>query len=336
MAGPALPGSFKTTFARFLQSNNNSVYFHHTGMISCPVKSDAATFVYISTGCQARNLDVMISSYYLWRLHLMIRLLAIDLDGTLFNSQQQVSPVNRRAIQLACQAGIAPIIATGRGQQGVEFSLDRLGLELPHICSAGALIRESRDGPPIMEKTFQAMNEFKHVINFVRCHDLALIADLPGGGLWFGPDVLVEQLDPLTAASTLDTRTFSPEDDFDQPLLKTTVVVPPDLLERAITLVEQNCPSLQHTLASERYLDITAREVNKGSALAFYAARKGFNCEEIAAIGDQLIDISMLEVAGLSAAVDNAHPAVKACSDLVVPSNDNDGVARFIEKLLPG
>lgn len=266
----------------------------------------------------------------------MIRLLAIDLDGTLFNSKQQVSPANRRAIQLACNAGISPIIATGRGQRGVEMSLDRLGLNLPHICSAGALVREGRDGPPLLQKDFHIMNEFQHVVDFACRYDLALVADLPGGCLWFGPDALVEQLDPLTAASTLENRTFCPEGDFDQPLLKTTLVVPPELLSRAKMLVEQCCPSLQHTLASERYLDITARNVNKGSALVFYAGSKGFAREEIAAIGDQLIDISMLEQAGLSAAVDNAHPAVKECSDLVVPSNDNDGVAWFIEKLLPG
>lgn len=327
---------FHTFFARFLQSKNNSVYFYHTGMISCPLSIGAATLLNTWKGCQTKYLDVMIGSYCSWRAFLMIRLLAIDLDGTLFNAKQQVSPANRRAIQLACKAGITPMIATGRGQRGVELSLDRLGLDLPYICSAGAMVRENRSGSPIMVKTFHVMKEFRQVIDFVRRHDLALVADLPGGCLWFGPDDLAEQLDPLTAASTLDKRTFNPEDDFDRPLLKTTIVIHPEMITRVKTLIEQNCPSLQYTLAGERYIDITARGVNKGSALAFYAARKGFVCEEIAAIGDQLIDISMLEVAGLSAAVDNAHPMVKSCSDLVVPSNNHDGVAWFIEKLLPG
>jgi Cof subfamily protein (haloacid dehalogenase superfamily) len=264
----------------------------------------------------------------------MIRLLAIDLDGTLFNSQQQISPADRRAIVLAMSEGIVPLVVTGRGRRGVEMGLDRLGLDLPHICSAGALIRQNRGGQALSSRTFQKMDEFQHVLGFVREHNLGLVADAPGTHLWFGPDALFENLDPLTAESGLQARTFHPERDFDQPLLKATLVAPPPLLAIAEPLISRRCPSLHHTVAGERYIDMTALGVDKGSALAIYAEKMGFAHNEIAAIGDQMIDIPMLKLAGVSAAMGNARYEVKAAAGMIAPSNDESGVAWFVEQIL--
>lgn len=266
----------------------------------------------------------------------MIRLLAIDLDGTLFNSQQQISPADRRAIDSACSAGITPLVVTGRGRRGVEMGLDRIGLDLPHICSAGALIRQHRSAQALSSRTFQRMDEFRYVLDFVREHDLGLVADAPGTHLWFGPDALFENLDPLTAESALQARTFDPERDFDQPLHKATLVAHPQLLAIAEPLISRHCPSLHHTVAGERYIDVTAHGVDKGSGLAIYAEKMGYALDEIAAIGDQMIDIPMLRLAGLSAAMGNARAEVRAAADLVAPSNDEDGVAWFVERILQG
>jgi len=266
----------------------------------------------------------------------MIRLLAIDLDGTLFNSQQQISPADRRAIDAARSAGITPLVVTGRGRRGVEMGLDRIGLDLPHICSAGALIRQHRSAQALSSRTFQRMDEFRYVLDFVREHDLGLVADAPGTHLWFGPDTLFENLDPLTAESALQARTLHPERDFDQPLLKATLVAPAPLLAIAEPLISARCPSLHHTVAGERYIDMTARGVDKGSGLAIYAEKMGYAREEIAAIGDQMIDIPMLKLAGFSAAMGNARAEVKAAADVIAPSNDEDGVAWFVEQILQG
>lgn len=265
----------------------------------------------------------------------MIKLLAIDLDGTLFNSKQQVSEKNRWAIEQSTQAGISTIIATGRGQRGVEMGLKRLDMDLPHICSAGALIRDGVRGKILSARTFHEMDELCHVLDFVRKHSLGIVADAPEECLWYGPDSLSESLDPLTVESGLESRTFNPENDFDQPLLKATMVVPSPLLAVAEKMIRSRCPSLQFTLAGDRYIDITARGVDKGSALAIYAELKGFKAAEIAAVGDHMIDIPMLKMAGVSAAMANAHPAVKEAAEMIVPSNDEDGVAWFIKTLLP-
>ncbi len=198
----------------------------------------------------------------------MIKLIAIDLDGTLFNSNQQISKKNRQAIEQSSQAGISAIIATGRGQCGVEMGLKRLGMNLPHICSAGALIRDGIRGKILSARMFHKMNELCHVLDFARKHSLGIVADAPEKCLWYGPDSLFESLDPLTAESGLESRTYNPENDFNQPLLKATLVVPPPLMAVAEKVIRLHCPSLQFTLAGDQYIDMTARGVDKGSALA--------------------------------------------------------------------
>jgi Cof subfamily protein (haloacid dehalogenase superfamily) len=264
----------------------------------------------------------------------MIRLLAIDLDGTLFNSQQQVSPADRRALDSAQQAGITLLLVTGRGRPGLEIGLNKLGMDLPHICSAGAFIRQGRQGQVLSARTFQHKEEFQYVLEFVHTYELGLVADGLNAYHWFGPDALFQTLDSPVADAALQARTFQPERDFDQPLLKATLVAPPALLAQAAPILTRHCPSLHYTLAGQRYMDMTALGVDKGSALALYAEKMGFSAAEIAAIGDEMIDIPMLQLAGISAAMSNARPEVKAAAGMIAPSHDEDGVAWFIDQIL--
>jgi Cof subfamily protein (haloacid dehalogenase superfamily) len=268
----------------------------------------------------------------------MIRLLAIDLDGTLYNSQHQITPADRDAIHAAKEAGLNPVIVTGRGRRGAEMALDTLGLDLPFICSAGSLICAGKSVDEIRiisARTFRQPDELNHIIDFARRTSTGLIADGVHGNLWFGNDTLGESLDPLTAIYAYESRrTFNPERDFEKPLLKVTLVAEPDLLAEAGKLIITKCPSLHHTYAGMNYVDVTAKGVDKGSALEILSVQMNVAADEIAAIGDQPIDIPMLKYAGLSVAMENAGDIVKENAKIIAPSNDDNGVAWFIENLL--
>ncbi len=280
----------------------------------------------------------------LWRLRkpfaAMIKLIAIDLDGTLFNSSHQVSDVNKQAVQRALDAGIQPVIVTGRGRRGVETALDMLALDLPYVCSAGALVCAGRaqDGLRIISaRTFDRIAELIPLIDYARRTGVGLIADTPTGNFWFGEDALGDSLDPLTAVYAYEShRSLAPEREFARPLLKITVVAGPESMREVEQLIDTFAPSLQHTFAGMQYLDITARGVDKCSALQIIARHLGVTADESAAIGDQPIDIPMLRCAGVSAAMENAPEPVQAAAQMVVPSNDEDGVAWFIDRLLSG
>jgi Cof subfamily protein (haloacid dehalogenase superfamily) len=265
----------------------------------------------------------------------MIKFMAIDLDGTLFNSRQQISEKNQRAIKLAREKGIQTAIVTGRGRAGAEAALDMLGMEMPVICSAGSLIYSNHGTELISARNFQITDELSLIVSFARKHKAGLIADSSNGSWWFGPDAIGENLDPLTAVYALQSRrTFEPEKDFLQPMLKITIVAEPAILHLAEEDLCKDCPSLHHVYAGMRYIDLTRYDVNKGSALEILADHFSISADETAAIGDQPIDRSMLEYARLSIAMANAPEGLKRIAFWVAPSNDEDGVAWAIEKIV--
>ncbi len=266
----------------------------------------------------------------------MIRLIAIDLDGTLFNSRQEVTSINKQAIQKALESGIKIAIVTGRGRIGAERGLDMLGLELPYVCSAGALAREGRAGPALYAHAFHRPKELSHLFDFSRKSGAGLIADTPeGASLWFGPDSMEESMDPMSAADARRSlRTLAPEKDLDRPLLKMTIVAEMEVLQLAEKLVREKCPSIHQTYSGLKYIDLTGQGVNKGAALKALAELWKLRPHEIAAIGDQAIDIEMLKYAGLPVAMSNGVDALKRVAKWIAPSQDDDGVAWALEEII--
>jgi Cof subfamily protein (haloacid dehalogenase superfamily) len=266
----------------------------------------------------------------------MIRLAAIDLDGTLFNSNQDVTDPNKRAIQNALANDIRIVIVTGRGRTGAERALDMLGMELPYICSAGALARTDREGTALYAHTFHHPKEVSHLFEFSRLRGVGLIADTPEGtSLWFGPDSLEEVMDPMSAADARKSlRTHQPETDFDRPLLKLTIAADLEFLQQAEKLVREKCPSIYQTYSGLKYIDLTDQGVNKGTALKALAELWNIHPHEIAAIGDQAIDIEMLKYAGLPIAMANGVDELKQAAQWIAPSNDEDGVVWALERII--
>lgn len=87
-------------------------------------------------------------------------------------------------------------------------------------------------------------------------------------------------------------------------------------------------------LLGHPYIDLTAEGVNKGTALQTLAGSLNLRPEEVAAIGDQAIDLTMLQVADLPIAMSNAVPELRQAAKWIAPSNDEDGVAWAIEEIL--
>ena len=266
----------------------------------------------------------------------MIKLIAIDLDGTMYTTNRTVTDPVRQALRNATNNRIQPIIVTGRGQRGAEIALETLDMDFPYICSAGALVRTGLSGHSIHSWTFHKHDELVHLINFTRHNGTGLIAEpLEGPTFWFGPDSMNEIMDPLTAKETKKSqRSFQPEKDFDLPLLKVTITADPAKLAEAEKLVRAECPSIHQVYSGIHYIDLTAEGVNKGSALRALAKNMQLHPTEIAAIGDQEIDLQMLKFAGLPIAMANAVPALINCAKWIAPSNDDDGVAWAIDKII--
>lgn len=265
-----------------------------------------------------------------------IKLIAIDLDGTLYDENKHISDRSKNSILKALKAGVQPMIATGRGPDGAEQALDLLGFDLPYICSAGAMIKNGKNGDTLYAKTFENIDDLTKMIAFARVNDCALIAEpLEGGLIYFGSDESFKIMDTQTIREIQrGKRSVDPEMDFARPLLKFTLVADRPMMEAFRAMVESDCQPYNMVVSGTQFMDLTAKNANKGSALEYYAKYIGIDAIDIAAIGDQQIDVHMLSVAGVKFAVENAVDELKAIANVIAPSNNDHGVEWAIEYIL--
>lgn len=265
-----------------------------------------------------------------------IKLFAIDLDGTLYDEKKRISELSRKMINKAMNSGIQPIIATGRGPEGAELALDLLRMDLPYICNAGAMIKSGRNGEIIYANSFHHRADLIKMIKFARETNTALLVEpLAGGIIYFGSATSLDIMDDQSKREIAKGKqTTDPESDFDVPLLKFTLVAPKALMDAFRQMVEQECSPYNMVESGLQFLDLTADDTNKGTALEYYAKYLGIHRAQTASIGDQEIDITMLNFSHVKFAMGNAVEPVKRVAQIVVPTNNEHGVVRAIEHLL--
>ena len=275
------------------------------------------------------------------------RLLAIDIDGTLVNSRDELTPATRDALVRAGQSGIQLVLATGRRYSRTLHLIEPLGIDVPLVTASGALVKDPRDhrtlsraefGPGVLPLALQTIAQagFEPVVcadtyhegfDFYRDREEVLGAELgeyvrlnpDSGRVW--PDLVHAPPATVFAAFAMGTR--------DQ-MLGLQMVLHETLPGKLST----------HVLRSPKYTgfmcEVAPAGVTKWSAVRCLAHQWGCPDEEICAVGDDVNDIPMIRAAGLGVAMGNALPEVKAAADRVAPSHDEDGLVRVVEWLLEG
>ena len=244
-----------------------------------------------------------------------IKLIAIDMDGTLLLPDHTISPAVKNAIAAARARGVNVVLTTGRPYAGVHNYLKELHMEQPGdycITYNGALVQKAADGSTVAQ-TALSYDDYRFLeklsdISYYTVHE-SFVATIP---LVFCE---AEKMDPNTQ------------------FLKVMMIDEPAILDQAIARIPQEVKEKYTVLKSAPYfLEILDKRVNKGTGVKSLADVLGIKPEEIMAIGDQENDIAMIEYAGVGVAMDNAIPSVKEVANFVTKSNLEDGVAFAIEK----
>lgn len=252
------------------------------------------------------------------------RLIALDLDGTILNERQQMSPATRAAVA-ACRArGIDVVLASGRSYASMIPYAHELELDEWLIALNGGTLGHSRRGQ-LRARRHMTAEQIRHVaqrlvdeqVRFVLfgLHGLyALEGSADAQALTAYGEPPVEFVTDLTQVA--------------EPLKILAFERPGRREQRLKPLME---PLVDQVRTGELFLEWVPPGISKGDALRGLMAERGLAAEQVLAIGDGYNDISLFDVAGMGIAMGNAPAAVKRAARAITARCDDDGVAQALQ-----
>lgn len=271
----------------------------------------------------------------------MFKMIAIDLDGTLLNSDKEISQENMKYINYAVEKGIKVLICSGRIYTGAKVFAEQFSVEGPMVVCNGAMIRDVKTGE-VYYSNMLSKEDCVKVIDLLHkegiyfhtyINDVMYAEKLDYAALYYmikSKDLRSDfRIDVKVVESVKDIIVKSSEN----PSKIVVMSSKSEELSRVRQLVE-NISTIEVVSSNYDNFEILNRGVSKGKALEIISQMFSINREEIIAIGDNENDHSMLEYAGFSVAMGNAEDKIKNICDFVTLSNDEDGVAHAIKKFV--
>lgn len=258
-----------------------------------------------------------------------VKLIAIDIDGTLLRSDKRLSKRAVKAVVEVSQRGVNVVLASARPPRSVREIYDHLGLNTLQINYNGALIQDPPRGRYIFHEPLDA-DLAQRVVRLARRVDRDVAVSIEILDRWYTDRIEYELL--VESSRSLNPDFIGDLDAFlHVPVTKLMLLAPADRLLRVREAIQRKFAGRVNILVSDEHLiQIVHPEVDKGTALARVAREYAIAAPNVMAIGDAPNDLGMLRFAGLGVAVDNAWPGARDAADVVVPSNDEEGVVHAL------
>ena len=268
-----------------------------------------------------------------------IKLIALDLDGTLLRSDKTVSARNAQALRRAAEQGAEIVVASGRYYTGIPEQVRSLPFIRYYICINGAAVFDMKTGCALhreeipLARAQEIYDELCRLDVIYDCYqddlgwlDTRFFAEIPN---YVQIPSLCEYLytrRPLESfRQALDRRGRSLQKI--QAFFHTT-----QERDRELARLRALFPDMAISSSMPYNIEINSRRANKGAALQALATQLGLQPETVMAFGDGLNDLTMLQYAGHSVAMENGAAEAKAAARYQAPPNDADGVAQIVEQ----
>lgn len=260
-----------------------------------------------------------------------MKLLALDIDDTLVMTGKLPSERLKKAVRLAEDNGVTVVLATGRGFLGSKKIREALSVYGPLIHYGGAVVSDGRTGEHLF-------------VNYLRPEDVVTafaIADSFGihAQIYEEDTVVFRKENAFTKQYTgilnlpfiVDPHLlFRPLDNIPKVLFAVDPVKEEELREEIRSLLPKHLSVL---CSKPGFIEIGSVSSTKGSALRKVAAMLGVDRKDVTAIGDNTLDLDMIEWAGTGVCVANGNALVREKADLIIGSCENDGVAEYLESI---
>ncbi|MFZ7946823.1 MULTISPECIES: HAD family hydrolase [Bacillaceae] len=264
-----------------------------------------------------------------------MKCLSIDLDGTLLNSDHEISEENLKALNDLQEQGHCLILNTGRAYADVINLKAIQNMEIPIFCVNGSVLySHTRE---LMFEATLSPETYLELFSILREFGVGILVYTNHGGF-------PSTLPPLHGKTRQELDTLFNEFNYAEILeidnlkiYKLIALVHHDQLEKITAVKAQIAGKFSISVASSfpNNVEITSNEAHKGKALLRYQAMTGHIFDEIIAFGDGGNDLAQFEVATTSVAMGNAPTHVQQKADIITKSNDEDGFAYAVRQLLP-
>lgn len=266
----------------------------------------------------------------------------LDLDGTLLNSQKEISPATLETLSLAAEQGAYIIPATGRFYLGIPEIIRNLPFARYFVNINGAEIYDAREKRVLHREEMpmaQALKIFSLLDGYACIYDCYAEN---WGYMERGFYACLSEYIPEISHRKVALSMRTPVDGFRKTVAERFETVQKvqaffrdmEARKRCIRELTEALPECRITASLQSNVEINSRKADKGEALLFLRAYLGIPPQRVIAFGDNSNDVTMLRGAGVGVAMGNATPEAMAAADMVTASNDADGVAAALRELL--
>jgi Cof subfamily protein (haloacid dehalogenase superfamily) len=284
----------------------------------------------------------------------MYKFIAIDIDGTLLDSKGQVSDRTRTAIKKALDKGIQVVLTSGRMSNAVNAFSKEIGANKFLIAENGATIIDLSNDE-LINSNYLDKNTVLDILDLCIENNIYYM-------IYTRSELIVKDLKHMALFFYKNNYNYNPEEkmemhfagkdyisDIDDKFTKIIVcdedrVVYNSIVNRLKKIHDVDVTAIPHisnktlkfgsdtTEISYSYAEITARGTDKWNAIQKLMERLNIKSEEVIAIGDNIIDLKMIQNAGLGVAMANGSPVAREAAKIITDSNDQDGVAKILEE----
>lgn len=263
-----------------------------------------------------------------------IKLLALDLDGTLVQNLSTMDPETTKILDEVMKKGVHVTLATGREYKITAQFAERLNINTPIICYQGGLIKNYKTDTALLMRVIAA-DISRQVIKFARANKLPMLLYTIENPYVELSSTLMEDLFAQADSPFLIVNNLLSAVDDNQLPLKFLFVQPAHKTNTVYTMLQEKFgKNLTITRSLETMVEATLPNTSKGDALRYLANTLNISLKQTMAIGDQDNDITMLKTAGLGIAMGNASAAAKKAADVIAPPITAKGALWAIKKYI--
>ncbi|MBE6071178.1 MAG: sugar-phosphatase [Clostridium butyricum] len=266
----------------------------------------------------------------------MYKLIALDMDGTLLTSEKKIAESTKIALKKAEENGVKVVLASGRPIDGITSSLQELDLlkQDDYVLSYNGGVVQNTRTKEIVSKAVLKGSDLKLLYEISKDLNVNIHAFSAKEGLITPKNSQYTQYEADMNGISITIKDFKEIDDNEE-IIKIMMIDPAEILDPAIEkLPEEVYEKYSVFKSAEFFLEFTNKEVDKGLGLKKLGEYLGIKKEEMIACGDAGNDLSMVKYAGLGVAMGNATDDVKKVANYITSTNDEDGIAKVIEKFI--